>query len=152
MKLKPGKKAPDFSALNQKEKLIDLATLTNKKLVLYFYPQDDTPTCTTEACNLRDNYKMLLKNGYNVVGISPDSVKKHQKFIAKYKLPFDLLSDENLVVAKKYGVWGEKTTFGRTYMGILRTTFIIDEHGIIEEIIEKVESKNHAEQILAAQK
>lgn len=116
--------------------------------MLYFYPQDNTPTCTVEACNLRDNYEALQKQGYVVLGVSPDSEKKHQNFIEKQKLPFDLLADTDLTFCNAFGVWAEKTTFGKTYMGVVRTTFIINEKGIIEEVIEKVESKRHAEQIL----
>lgn len=149
-KIKTGKKAPVFSAPDQKGRIRTLEEFKGKKLVLYFYPEDDTPTCTTEACDLRDNYKRLLKAGYNILGVSPDSIKKHQNFIRKYKLPFDLLSDEDLKIAHAYGVWQEKTLFGHTYMGIIRTTFIIDEQGKIEDIIEKVVSKRHSEQILSA--
>ncbi len=116
--------------------------------MLYFYPQDDTPTCTNEACNLRDNYKTLLKQGYHVLGVSPDTEKKHQKFIAKYKLPFDLLADPELKIIKAYGVWGKKELFGRKYMGVRRTTFVIDDSGLIKEIIEKVISKDHSAQIM----
>ncbi len=143
-----GKKAPDFSAPDQNGKIRTLEEFHGKKLVLYFYPEDDTPTCTVEACDLRDNYRKLLKAGYAILGVSPDPPKKHLKFIAKYKLPFDLLSDEDLTICKTYCVWDWKTLFGRTYMGVLRTTFIIDENGIIEEIIYKVKSKMHSEQIL----
>jgi peroxiredoxin Q/BCP len=147
-KPKIGKPAPDFSAPDQDGKIRTLEEFRGKKLVLYFYPEDDTPTCTVEACDLRDNYKKLLKEGYTVLGVSPDAPKKHKKFIAKYKLPFDLLSDEDLTICKTYKVWDWKTLFGRTYMGVLRTTFIIDEKGVIEEIIAKVQSKRHSEQIL----
>jgi thioredoxin-dependent peroxiredoxin len=146
--LKVGKKAPQVEAKNQNGEDVKLSDFQGKKVVLYFYPQDDTPTCTTEACNLRDNYNLLQKQGYVVLGVSPDSVKKHLKFVNKYNLPFDLLADEDLKICNDYGVWAEKTTFGKTYMGVVRTTFIIDEKGIIEEIIEKVESKRHSEQIL----
>lgn len=147
-KIKTGMKAPAFSAPDQKNRVRTLADFKDQKLVLYFYPEDDTPTCTTEACDLRDNYRRLMKAGYTILGVSPDSVKKHQNFIRKYKLPFDLLSDEDLKIAHAYGVWQEKTLFGRTYMGIIRTTFILDEQGKIEDIIEKVVSKRHSEQIL----
>ncbi|HEY1047821.1 MAG TPA: thioredoxin-dependent thiol peroxidase [Bacteroidia bacterium] len=146
--LETGKKAPAFSVPDQNGNIRTLKEFEGKKLVLYFYPKDDTPTCTTEACNLRDNYKKLLKAGYQVVGVSPDEPKKHLKFIDKYELPFDLLSDVDNKMAIKYGVWGEKSLYGRKYMGILRTTFIINEKGKIEEIIEKVVSKDHAAQIL----
>ena len=147
-KLKEGMKAPAFSATNEEGKLISLSDYKGKKLVLYFYPQDDTPTCTDEACNLRDNYKSFLKKGYSILGCSPDKEKKHRKFIDKFKLPFSLLADPDLVMAKAYDVWGEKQLFGRNYMGILRTTFVIDEKGKIEKIIDKVVSKKHTEQIL----
>lgn len=146
--LEIGKKAPAFSVPDQNGNIRTLKEFEGKKLVLYFYPKDDTPTCTNEACNLRDNYKKLLKAGYQVVGVSPDEPKKHLKFIDKYDLPFDLLSDVDNKMAIKYGVWGEKSLYGRKYMGILRTTFIINEKGKIEEIIEKVVSKDHAAQIL----
>jgi thioredoxin-dependent peroxiredoxin len=146
--LKAGKKAPQFVAKNQNGEDVKLSDFEGEKVVLYFYPQDNTPTCTTEACNLRDNYALLQKQGYVVLGVSPDSVKKHLKFIQKYNLPFDLLADEDLKICNAFGVWAEKKTFGKTYMGVVRTTFIINEKGIIEEIIEKVESKRHSEQIL----
>ena len=146
--LETGKKAPAFSVPDQNGNIRTLKEFEGKKLVLYFYPKDDTPTCTTEACNLRDNYKKLLKAGYQVIGVSPDEPKKHLKFIDKYELPFDLLSDVDNKMAIKYGVWGEKSLYGRKYMGILRTTFVINEKGKIEEIIEKVVSKDHAAQIL----
>ncbi|MCC7298763.1 MAG: thioredoxin-dependent thiol peroxidase [Bacteroidia bacterium] len=148
MPLKVGKKAPEFSIPNQHNETITLASLKGKKVVLYFYPKDNTPTCTEEACNLRDNYKLLQKNGYVVYGISPDSVKKHQNFISKFDLPFDLLSDTELTMVNKYKVWAEKTLYGRKYMGVLRTTYIINEEGVIEEVIEKVTSKDHTSQIL----
>jgi thioredoxin-dependent peroxiredoxin len=146
--LKAGKKAPQFVAKNQNGEDVKLSDFEGEKVVLYFYPQDNTPTCTTEACNLRDNYALLQKQGYVVLGVSPDSEKKHLKFIQKYNLPFDLLADEDLKICNAFGVWAEKKTFGKTYMGVVRTTFIINEKGIIEEIIEKVESKRHSEQIL----
>lgn len=146
--LTAGKKAPTFKAFNEKGETVSLADYKGKKLVLYFYPKDNTPTCTNEACNLRDNYKALQKQGYEILGVSPDSVKSHQKFIAKYDLPFSLLSDEDHAVAEAYGVWGEKMMYGRKYMGVIRTTFIIDEKGKIAEIIDKVEAKEHAQQIL----
>jgi thioredoxin-dependent peroxiredoxin len=147
-KLKQGSKAPAFKALNEKGETVSLSDYKGKKLVLYFYPQDNTPTCTVEACNLRDNYKRFQKEGYEILGVSPDSAKKHTNFIKKHELPFSLLVDEDLSIIKAYGVWGEKTTFGKTYDGVLRTTFVIDEKGIIEKIIDKVESKVHTTQIL----
>ena len=143
-----GQKAPDFSALNQDGKTLSLADFKGKKLVLYFYPKDDTPGCTAESCNLRDNHQRFLDAGYAILGVSPDDVKKHKKFIEKYDLPFDLLADTEQNVANAYGVWVEKSMYGRTYMGIARTTFIIDEQGNIESVIEKVDTKNHSQQIL----
>lgn len=141
-------KAPYFKANNQSGKQISLADYKGKKLVLYFYPKDDTPGCTAESCNLRDNYKKLLAAGYAVLGVSPDNEAKHIKFIEKYDLPFDLLADTNNKIATDYGVWVEKSMYGRKYMGIQRTTFIIDENGMIEEVIEKVDTKEHTAQIL----
>ena len=149
-KLKAGKKAPAFSVTNQDGKLISLKDFKGKKLVLYFYPQANTPTCTTESCNLSDNYKLLQKAGYEVLGVSPDSEKKQASFKKKFNLPFDLLADTEHKVIKAFDVWGEKTTFGKTYEGLIRTTFLIDENGVIEDVIEKVEAKNHAAQILEA--
>lgn len=140
--------APDFEAFNQDGKAVKLSDYRGKKVVLYFYPKDNTPTCTTQACNLRDNYKQLLKNGYVVLGVSVDNVKSHAKFKAKFELPFDLIADPEHSIVEKYGVWGEKMMFGKKYMGILRTTFVIDEKGIITEIIDKVESANHTAQVL----
>ena len=148
MALKVGDKAPDFSVNDQDGKPFKLSSLKGKKVVLYFYPKDMTPGCTTEACNLRDNYKLLLKQGYEVLGISTDSEKAHQKFIAKEKLPFSLLADTDRAVHDLYGTWVEKSMYGRKYMGTARTTFVISEKGIIEDIIEKVDTKNHAAQIL----
>jgi len=148
--LKTGDKAPYFSAENQDGKIISLSDFTGKKLVLYFYPKDDTPGCTAEACNLRDNYQVLMQKGFAVVGVSVDSVKSHKKFVEKYQLPFDLLADTDKKIVSDYGVWGEKKMYGKTYYGTNRTTFIIDENGIIEEIIEKVDTKNHAQQVLTS--
>lgn len=142
-----GKKAPNFSALDENENNVSLSDFTGKKLVLYFYPKDDTPGCTAEACSLRDHYDELLKKGYAILGVSPDEPKKHTKFIAKYNLPFSLLADTDQTVCNAYGVWVEKSMYGRKYMGVARTTFIIDEEGILTEIIEKVDTKNHASQI-----
>lgn len=146
--LKAGDKAPGFTTTDQNGKPVKLSDYKGKKVVLYFYPQDDTPTCTTEACSLRDNYKGLQKAGYEVLGISPDNEKKHTKFIAKYKLPFTLLTDPDKKVHDLYGTWDEKQLYGRKYMGTLRTTFIINEKGIIDEVIQKVNSAHHALQIL----
>ncbi|MEQ8811858.1 MAG: thioredoxin-dependent thiol peroxidase [Imperialibacter sp.] len=148
MALKAGNKAPDFEVSDQNGKTVKLSDFKGKKIVLYFYPQNNTPTCTVEACNLRDNYTTLKAKGYEVLGVSPDSAKKHTNFIKKFSLPFTLLADTDNKIIESYGLWAEKTTFGRTYMGVLRTTFIIDEKGIIERIIDDVKSKEHAEQIL----
>lgn len=148
MKLEIGQAAPAFNALNQNSESVSLDQFTGKKVVLYFYPKDDTPGCTAEACDLRDNHNRFLDAGYVVLGVSPDDAKKHQKFIAKFELPFDLLADTDQSVANAYGVWVEKSMYGRKYMGIARTTFIIDENGIISDIIEKVDTKAHTKQIL----
>jgi peroxiredoxin Q/BCP len=148
MSLNAGDKAPFFKANNQDGTELTLDSFTGKKLVVYFYPKDDTPGCTAEACSLRDNYDALLKQGYAIVGVSPDNEKKHQKFIAKYDLPFDLLADTDNAIALAYGVWVEKSMYGRKYMGIARTTFVIDEAGMISEVIEKVDTAKHASQIL----
>lgn len=148
MKLEIGQAAPAFKALNQNSESVSLDQFTGKKVVLYFYPKDDTPGCTAEACDLRDNHNRFLEAGYVVLGVSPDDAKKHQKFIAKFELPFDLLADTDQSVANAYGVWVEKSMYGRKYMGIARTTFIIDENGIISDIIEKVDTKAHTKQIL----
>ena len=148
--LKEGSKAPAFKGKDQDGKTVSLADYKGKKLVLYFYPEDDTPTCTVQACNLRDNYGILKNNGFEVLGISPDEVKKHKKFEDKYDLPFTLLADPNHVIIDKYGVWGEKQMYGRKYMGLHRTTFLIDEKGIIRKIFLKPKSKQHSEEILEA--
>lgn len=146
--LKIGTKAPEFSAPNQNGEVKSLSDFAGKKLVLYFYPKDDTPGCTKQACNLRDNYNQLINAGYQVIGVSPDNEAKHQKFIAKYDLPFDLLADTDQTICNAYGVWVEKSMYGRQYMGVARTTFVIDENGLIQEIIEKVKVAEHTEQIM----
>lgn len=148
MKLKIGQKAPDFEAKNQDGKTVKLSDFAGKKLVLYFYPKDNTPTCTVEACNLRDNYKKFQQQGYEILGVSTDSEKSHKRFKDKFDLPFDLLEDISQNLVKLYDVWGEKFTFGKHYMGLKRTTFVIDENGVIADIIEDVKSKIHTEQIL----
>ena len=147
--IKQGQTIPAFSTIDQNGKKVSTADWKGKRVVLYFYPQDNTPTCTIQACNIRDNYQALLKSGYVVYGISPDSAKRHQNFISKFSLPFDLLVDEDHKIADKFSVWVEKKNFGKTYMGIARTTFIIDEAGKVEEIISKVVSKEHSDQILS---
>lgn len=146
--LKAGDKAPSFKLEDQTGTQRSLADYKGKKLVIYFYPKDNTPTCTVEACNLRDNYKALQKEGYEIVGVSPDSIKRHQNFIAKFELPFTLLSDPEHEMALAYGVWGEKKFMGKVFDGIHRTTFLISEKGKIDRVIEKVKSKIHSEQIL----
>jgi len=145
--LKEGSKAPIFEGIDQNGKVVKLTDFTGKKLVLYFYPRDNTPGCTAEACNLRDNYDSLLKKGFAIVGVSPDTEKSHKGFAGKYSLPFPLISDTSLKILNDYGVWGEKKMYGKSYMGVLRTTFIIDEKGVIEKIIEKVETADHTGQI-----
>lgn len=146
--LKVGDKAPDFEAKDQNGNLIKLSDYKGKKLILYFYPKDNTPTCTTEACNYKDNYKMLTKKGYEVIGVSADSEKKHQNFIAKFDLPFTLLADTEKEVINAYGVFGPKKFMGKISDSIHRETFLIDEKGIIEKVIEKVKSKEAATQVL----
>ena len=148
MSLKVGNPAPKIQAKNQNGSVVNLSDFEGKKIILYFYPKDATPGCTAQACSLRDNYEALLTKGYIVLGVSVDDEKSHLKFIKKYELPFDLLADTDQKIVNDYGVWAEKSMYGRTYMGIVRTTFVIDEKGIIQEIIQKVDTKNHAEQIL----
>lgn len=148
MALQVGDKAPAFEGIDQDSNPIKLSDFSGKKLALYFYPKDNTPGCTAQACNLRDNYDGLLEAGYAVVGISSDSPKKHQNFIKKYELPFPLIADEDKSIHEQFGTWVEKSMYGRTYMGTARSTFIIDENGVIEEIIGKVKTKDHTAQIL----
>ena len=145
-----GTKAPDLLGLNEKGEEIRLSHYAGKKLVLYFYPKDSTSGCTTEACNLRDNYAALRRAGYEVVGVSVDSAASHQKFIAKHELPFPLIADTEKTLVEAFGVWGEKSMYGRKYMGTFRTTFIINEEGIVERIFQpkEIKVKEHAEQIL----
>lgn len=147
---KAGTKAPAFTGVDQNGDKISLKDFAGKKVILYFYPHDDTPTCTAQACNLRDNYSNLLQDDFTVIGVSTDPVKKHKKFETKYELPFPLIADEEHVIADKYGVWGEKQFMGRTFDGMHRTTFLIDEKGKIKSIITKPNSKNHADEILTA--
>lgn len=148
MKLAIGEQAPDFESTNQKGEAVKLSDFKGKKVVLYFYPKDNTPGCTAESCNLRDNYEDLQKQGYVVLGVSTDSEKSHQKFIDKYELPFDLIADTDKSVHEAYGTWALKKFMGKEYMGTVRTTFVIDEEGKIAEIIEKVKTKDHTAQIL----
>jgi peroxiredoxin Q/BCP len=148
--LTEGDKAPDFKTTDQNGKLVSLKDYRGKKVVLYFYPEDDTPTCTIQACNFRDNYSMLIQKGIAVLGISPDNIKSHKKFEEKFEIPFTLLADEKKKIIDKYGVWGEKNLYGRKYMGLHRTTFLIDEKGVIKKIFKKPRSKIHTQEILKA--
>ena len=148
MSLAIGDPAPDFTSTDQHGQPMKLSDYRGKKVVLYFYPKDDTPGCTAQACGLRDNHTDLQAAGYEVLGVSIDDQKSHQKFAAKYDLPFTLVTDTDMAIVEAYGVWQEKSMYGRKYMGIVRTTFIIDENGIITDIIGKVDTKKHAEQIL----
>lgn len=146
--LNAGDKAPDFKAKDQNGAAISLKDFKGQRVALYFYPEDDTPTCTVEACNLRDNYALLKKEGIVILGVSPDDPSKHKKFEEKYSLPFTLVADPDLAIANKYCIWGEKNLYGHKFMGIKRTTFLINEQGKIDHIIKQVRSKNHSEQIL----
>ncbi len=148
MTLTIGDKAPDFTVNDQHGNPVKLSDYRGKKVILYFYPKDQTPGCTAQACNLRDHYAALQQAGYEVLGISSDSEKSHQRFIEKQNLPFTLLADEDKTVHNLYGTWVEKKLYGRTYMGTARTTFVIDEQGIITNIITKVKTKDHTAQIL----
>lgn len=148
MVLKVGDKAPNFEGIDQNGNFIRLEDFNGKKLILYFYPKDNTPGCTAEACNLRDNYLDLLTKGYIIIGVSADSIKSHLNFAQKYELPFPLISDTEKKILKAYNAYGEKKMYSKTVMGTTRKTYIIDEKGVIEEIIEKVDTKNHAIQIL----
>ncbi|WP_423127528.1 thioredoxin-dependent thiol peroxidase [Gaoshiqia sp. Z1-71] len=148
--LAKGDKAPDFKGLNQNGETISLAGLKGKKLILYFYPKDDTPGCTEESCNLNDSYDAWLAKGYEVIGLSPDSVASHKKFANKYNFKFNLIADTEKEILQAYGVWGQKSMFGKKYMGVLRTTYVINEEGVIEEVIEKVKTKDHTKQIIKA--
>jgi len=146
--LKAGDKAPNFNTVDENGNAINLSDFKGKKVILYFYPKDSTPTCTVEACNFRDNYSELAKKGFAVLGVSPDSAKRHQNFINKHDLPFPLLMDEEKTIANDYGVWGDKKFMGKVVTGMLRTTFVIDEQGAIEHVIEKVKSKEATTQVL----
>ena len=148
MTLEPGQAAPDFAAPDQDGNYISLLDLRGQKVALYFYPKDDTPGCTAQACNLRDHQAELTAANVQVIGVSVDSAKSHQKFVLKYELPFPLLVDTEKKIVEAYGVWQEKSMYGRKYMGTMRYTFLIDENGLIEKIIEKVDTKNHAAQLV----
>jgi len=147
-KLKPGDKAPPITGMTEEGIPFDQKIVEGKKVVLYFYPKDDTAGCTTQACNLRDNYESMLQQGYAVIGVSPDSVQQHRDFIKKYQLPFPLIADPERKLIKAYDVWGDKTILGKKFKGVRRTTFVIDRNGIIEEVIDNVDTANHAEQVL----
>ena len=148
MVIKVGEKAPEFSLKDSSDQTVSLADFKGKRVIIYFYPKDNTPGCTVQACNLRDNFSELTKQNISVLGVSADSMQKHQKFIDKYSLPFPLIADENHELLKSYGVWGLKKFMGKEYDGIHRTTFIINEDGIIAEIIKKPKTKFHAQEIL----
>lgn len=145
--LEAGQKAPDFSAKNQHGETVHLSDFKGQKVILYFYPKDNTPGCTTEACNFRDNYQSLKKDGFEIIGVSVDNEASHQKFSSKHELPFQLLVDEDMKLVEAYGVWVEKNMYGKKYMGTARTTFVIDADGIIQHIIKKVDNKNASQQI-----
>lgn len=147
MALQEGKKAPSFTAKDQDGNSIKLSEFKGKKLALYFYPKDDTSTCTVQACNIRDGFKMLAKKGIEVIGVSPDDEKSHTKFITKHKLPFRIIADTDKKLVEKFGVWGEKQLYGNKYMGVFRTTFLIDENGVLVKIISKPKVKEHAKEI-----
>lgn len=148
--LKEGTKAPVFEGVDQNGNAVSLNDFKGKKVVLYFYPKDDTPGCTTQACNLRDNYNVLIQKNFQVIGISTDNVKSHKKFEDKYSLPFPLIADEEKKIVEQYGVWGEKKFMGKNYMGTNRTTFLIDENGTIKKIITKPDTKNQTQQVLVS--
>jgi peroxiredoxin Q/BCP len=150
MEIKEGSNAPAFKGLDQNGNKISLADFKGKKVILYFYPKDDTPGCTAQACNLRDNYHDLINKGFQVIGISTDSVKSHKKFEEKFDLPFPLIADEDKKIVDTYNVWGEKQFMGKTFMGTHRTTFLIDEQGKIKKVISKPDTKNQTEQVLEA--
>lgn len=143
-----GDKAPDFQAVDQDGQKISLKDFRGSKLILYFYPKDDTPGCTAEACNLKDNYQVLRQKGFKVLGVSADSEASHKKFISKYVLPFALIPDKEKTILRAYGAWGMKKLYGKEYEGIIRTTYVIDEKGVIEKVFAKVDTKNHSQQIL----
>lgn len=148
IELTEGQKAPDFKAKDQNGKSISLSDFSGKDVILYFYPKDDTPGCTAEACSFRDNYQSLLKEGFEVLGVSTDDEKSHQKFITKYSLPFSLIADTDKKIVEAYGVWVEKNMYGKKYMGVARKTFIIDKNGLIRKIIDNVDTKNSSGQVL----
>ncbi len=145
--LKEGTKAPEFKGLNQNGEDVSLSQFSGKKVILYFYPKDNTPGCTAESCNLNNNYEYWQNNGYEVIGVSPDSVQSHKKFEEKHGFKFNLIADTEKEILQAYGAWGEKKNYGKTYMGVIRSTFIINENGIIEKVFAKVKTKEHSQQI-----
>jgi peroxiredoxin Q/BCP len=147
--LSVGQKAPAFKGKDQNGNTVSLSDFKGKTVVIYFYPADNTPTCTLQACNLRDNFQLLLKNDIQVIGISPDDITSHSKFATKFSLPFPLIADDTLKIIEKYGVWGEKSMYGKKYMGLIRTTYIIDKKGTIQHVITKPKAKQHAEEIMS---
>ena len=149
-KLEAGDKAPIFEGVNQNGEKISLKDFKGKKIIIYFYPKDNTPGCTAESCNLNENYEMWLNKGYDVVGVSPDNEKSHKNFISKFGLKFNLIADTEHKILEDYGAWGEKSMYGKKYMGVLRTTYVINEDGIIEAVFDKVDTKNHTSQIIEA--
>ena len=146
-KLVAGDKAPNFTGINQDGEKLGLDDYKGKKLILYFYPKDNTPGCTAESCNLNENYELWISKGYEVVGVSPDDEKSHRNFISKFGLKFNLIADTNHEILEAFGAWGEKSMYGKKYMGVLRTTFVIDENGIITAVFDKVDTQNHTTQI-----
>ena len=150
--LKEGDKAPDFTGLNQDSKLVSLSDFKDQKLILYFYPKDNTPGCTAESCNLSSNFDSLNSCGFNILGISPDDIKSHKRFKSKFELNFDLIADVNKEICRSYGVFGNKKFMGREYDGVFRTTFVINQNQIIEKLFVKVDTKNHSQQILQSYK
>lgn len=146
--LREGDKAPGFTAKDQNGNTVSLSDFKGKTVILYFYPKDDTPGCTAEACSFRDNYQSLLSKGFVVIGVSPDTEKSHKKFVNKFNLPFPLIADPDKKIVEDYGVWGEKMMFGKNYMGTIRTTFIIDGNGVIKNVISKVDTENSSQQVL----
>ncbi|HBL73192.1 MAG TPA: thioredoxin-dependent thiol peroxidase [Bacteroidales bacterium] len=145
--LQPGDKAPAFQGFNQHNQPISLSDYAGKRVILYFYPKDNTPGCTAEACSLNDNLAHFTSKGFIVIGVSPDSVDSHQRFATKFNLGFNLIADTDKAITQAYGAWGEKKNYGKTYMGLLRTTFVIDAQGMIEAVVTKVDTKGHAEQL-----
>ncbi|MCW0483533.1 thioredoxin-dependent thiol peroxidase [Gaoshiqia sediminis] len=148
--LNKGDQAPEFKGVNQNGDTISLGDFKGKKLILYFYPKDNTPGCTAESCNLSDNYDVWLAKGYEVVGVSPDSVASHKRFADKYGFKFNLIADTEHEILEAYGAWGEKSMYGKKYMGVLRSTYVINEEGVIDEVFEKVQTKDHTNQIIKA--